>query len=97
GRAARASSSAPSSRDCELIPQARDILIAGEIPPVRGGDPSLDLADLPGVQRDVILDRAGDEPIARTFGLFGEPIEGVERRFLDADGEGCGHRAPPFA
>jgi hypothetical protein len=62
-----------------------------EISAVRGCDLLLDLLDLPSVQRDEILDRAGDEPGSGPLGLLGEPVERLEHRLVEAHGKRRGH------
>ena len=62
------------------ISRARNVVVASEVGAIGGGYSRLYLADLPGVQSDIVLDCLGREPTARAFSLLGKPIQCVERR-----------------
>ena len=73
-------SSAASFPDREFFAKARHLAVARKVALFDGGDPGFDLFDLPSVEREVILDGFGHEPVARALGSLGEPVERPERR-----------------
>jgi hypothetical protein len=66
-------------------------LIGCEFATLGGGESGFDLAELPRVERDKLLDRAGDEPVAGAVGLRGGAFSvALSRRTVKGAGMGGG-------
>lgn len=76
---------------CEFLSYPSHIIVAGEVPAVGRGDAFLDLADLPSIQGDIVLDGLGGQPIARAVGFLGEPVKRVRRLLFEATVKAAGN------